>query len=72
MHRNNLWIDGDMVNVDPMSVSTGYVIFTLQTSDDENDELDYSCSVANSLNPLQCLSGIHSCLLLSLVYQQFS
>ncbi|XP_053400374.1 uncharacterized protein LOC128557232 isoform X1 [Mercenaria mercenaria] len=47
---------GDVINVDPMTVGAGDVIFTLQISDDEGDQLKYSCSVTNNFVPLQCLS----------------
>ncbi|XP_053400373.1 protocadherin-like protein [Mercenaria mercenaria] len=47
---------GKVINVDPITVGDGDVIFTLQTSDNENDPLVYSCSVTNNFVPLQCLS----------------
>ena len=49
---------GDILNVDPMTVKSGATIFTLQTSDAENDALVYSCNVTDSFVPLQCLSGM--------------
>ncbi|XP_060589499.1 uncharacterized protein LOC132744737 isoform X2 [Ruditapes philippinarum] len=47
---------GDIINVDPMTVKSGATIFTLQTSDAENDPLVYTCNVTDSFVPLQCLS----------------
>jgi hypothetical protein len=40
-----------------MTVKSGAAIFTLQTSDAENDPLVYTCNVTDSFVPLQCLSG---------------
>ncbi|KAL4229798.1 hypothetical protein ACF0H5_010189 [Mactra antiquata] len=52
---NNL-ATGDVIVVDPMSYFNGDIIFTLRTSDAENDPLVYSCIVDNSFVPIHCAS----------------
>jgi hypothetical protein len=47
------------ITADPMNYKVGDTLYTVAATDNEGDDLTFTCTIANSQVPYECESGNH-------------